>query len=143
MSKDSITTYTDPITGKVYELSEDELLHPNSHSLKGTPRGAMSEETKQKISASLVTSHEETPRTHLDKTKHKISKSLTGHTVSDETKKKMSESAKKRWKTRKQEGHIVSQKTKTAISKATKGKPKSAEHKAKISAAMKAKHAKR
>jgi len=133
-------SYTDPVTGKIFWLEADELIQADSHSLKGTPKGAMDKDTKDKISKALKQSHAKNIRVHTDKTKATISESLKGKVTSEETRKKMSEKAKALWAKRKADGHTVSTKTKQALSMAGKGKVKSAEHRAKISAALKARH---
>jgi len=137
--KDRKIRYKNPVTGKVYWLEEDEFVGLNDHSLKGVPKGAMGNDIKAKISDGLKTDHADNPRVHSADTKEQISEALTGKAVSDETRKKLSKRAKEQWARQKKEGHVVSTATKKKLSKAGKGKPKSAEHRAKISAAMKAK----
>ena len=130
--------YNNPVTGKVYWLEEDELIGLNDHSLKGIPKGEMADKTKDKISEGLKKNHAENPRAHSSDTKEQISEALTGRTVSDDTRRKLSERAKEQWQRQKNAGRTVSAEARKRLSAAGKGKPKSPEHRAKIAAAMRA-----
>lgn len=87
----------------------------------------------QKISQANM-GHKQTCFVYSDKRNRKISLSLTGHGISDETRKKMSESQKRPrpWAI----GKHRSEETKAKISDAHKGKKLSEETKAKISKAL-------
>lgn len=138
MPKKRQVPYTDPVTGVTRMVDEDALIGQSDHSLKGAVKGAMDAETKAKISASVKAYIEVNPREQSEETKERIRQANIGKTVSEETRKKLSEKAKQQWARRKEKGYVVADETKSKISEATKGKPKSNAHKAKIAAAMRA-----
>ncbi len=140
MPKSHKVQYRDPVTGKVHWVAEDDLIGQNDHSLKGTPKGPMAEETKKKIAAGVRKHLEENPRVQSEETKEAIRQANKGKKVSRETRDKLSQRAKRQWAKKKAEGHTVSAETRLKLSEANKGKTKSAEHRAKISAALKARH---
>lgn len=140
MPKSRKVQYRDPVTGNMRWVDEDQLIGQNDHSLKGTPKGPMAEETKSKIAAGVRKHLEKNPRVQSEETKERIRQANRGKEVSQETRDKLSQRATEQWAKKKVKGYTVSVRTRQKLSQANKGKSKSAEHRAKISAALRARH---
>ena len=78
----------------------EETKRKISDAQKGIPRGSLPEEQKRKISDSLKgrpSPNKGNTFSHSDETKQKLSTMKKGKPLSEETKRKMSEAAKRRW----------------------------------------------